>query len=1198
MNKTDEGVVILDARGVMLHALYGTKDDDAFPVQVQLASGEMATQFENTANAGFGAFLTRYLLPIIEVIAPRRIIAVWDGGSDYRKGLFPGYKARRSARRGDKPQEVIDRDKALEDYCKTFMASIGVTQCQVPGVEADDLIALLCQRLSGHKLVYTVDADLLQLNGPGCTVMLKGEAQEGDGYMVHKDLAKPVPFHLISLCKSLLGDTSDEYPGVKGFGPAKWNDMVEEYGFDGMEELEQCVKAFDYKVIADILAGAQRNKSGKPVNKGEYALEIIYENRNDWALMYAIASLRPDLCEHVHNGVLHEIKWYKRVLNKDRALKIMEDTGTIDLYPMIRGILPTQELVTCENYEEALRHYKEHLDESPYVAFDFESYDTLEHAPFQEASNGKGFVDVLSQSITGASFTYGRNLNHTIYISVDHKDTANLTDEHIRWAIEAAEAKCELLVQNASFETALCDTNLRHPLKTPYDTMIMASYVNENESSHLKDMSLMYLRYKQATYKETLEKAGAKNMRELTGEQVLSYGCDDAAVTASLFDLFKLILEIEGTWEFVRDQEFPTVHPLYRGFEAGVRIDFDRLSELEKEDAEIIEGGMKGLRDFLRQNCSSENIEGATALYEDLAAFERAKLKDEGKNEGAVESKLLALKESILADSKYMDVVQQRKAVSFAPTALQISKVAETLGFSKSLEGVSANKVTEWVAEISDWLQDGHLELADDGAELVKFTGLLAAAVPQLRKREGAEYDAFAAFCTEVLTRNAPIETFGTELNFDSPKQMQSLFYAMLGLPIRVRSKVQRGSVREKLDFPGSPATDDKAVEMAIAEDAPEGSSLREFLETYRKVKGALTRGKIYYKPYPLWQHPSDGMVHGSIKNCGTVTRRPSGSSPNFLQVAKRGDGKKIRTAFLPRYDDHVIISADFSGQELRIMASESQCPVLLDAYIGPVKKDIHSVTAAGIAPVLLERKWPAVAKLFTFTDSGIPYDDYIAGRKSDDKEVSGALNDVRNLFAKAVNFLIIYGGGPHTLARNLGIPVEMAQAIMDQVFRTYPGIRPWQERTIEFARKHGYVVDAWGNRRHAPADILSRDGNKRSRAERQLVNAPIQGGAASMLKVCLTKMHHSHLFEETRSILIAPIYDEVTSSVPRDTAVEYSHRLIEIMEMTPPGHAIPMEAELSIGANNWGEQIELGFHPSAEAIEAALRGETLKEAA
>lgn len=1192
MNNHDEGVVILDARGVMLHALYGSSNPETFLVSITNADGTVTTKEENSAVSGFNAFLTRYLFPIIENIAPRRIIAVWDGGSDYRKSLFPGYKQRRSAAKGTKPQEVIDRDKALEEYCKTFMASIGVTQCQVTGVEADDLIALFCQRLSGHKVVYTVDADLLQLMNENVTVLLKGEMQTGDGYLVHKDLEQPVPFHLISLAKSLLGDTSDEYPGVKGFGPGKWNAMVAEYGFDGMEELEQCVKAGDFSVIADILGGAERNKNGKPSNSGEAALQIIYDNRNDWALMYAIASLRPDLCENVHDGKLHKITWYKRMLNKDRALQVMEATGTIDLYPMVRDILPTQTLVTAENFQEELQHFKAHLEESPYVAMDYESYDVLNHQPFQEAANGKGFVDVLSQSITGASFTYGRNMNHTIYVSVDHKDTPNLNDDHIKWCIEQAEAKCDLLVQNASFEVALTDTNLQHVLKTPFDTMIMGSYVDENESLHLKDMSLTYLRYKQATYKETLEAAGASNMRDLTGEQVLSYGCDDAAATAMLFDLFKFILEIEGTWEFVKTQEFPTVHPLYRGFEAGVRIDYERLSELEKEDAEIIDSGMKFMRDYLRETCSTENEDGAANLYSDLVAFETAKLKSDGKNEGAVESKLLKLKESILADSKYQDLVEQRKAVKFAPTPKQITEVAQALGFASELDGVTANKVTAYLADIHETPAEGMTD------ELRKFANLLAAAVPGLRKREGAEYESFAAFCTEVMERSSPIERFGTELNFDSPKQMQALFYAMLGLPIRVRSKVQPGSAREKLGFEGSPATDDKAVEMAIAEDAPEGSPLRKFLETYRKVKGALTRGKLYYKPYPLWQHPSDGMLHGGIKNCGTVTRRPSGSSPNLLQVSKRGEGKKIRYAVRPLRDDHVIIPIDFSGQELRIMASESKCPVLLDAYIGPVKKDIHSVTAAGIAPVILERRYPEVARQFTFTDVGIPYDLYLAGRKSDDKQVAEALNAVRNVFAKPVNFLIIYGGGPSTLARNLGIPVDMAKAIMDQVFCTYPGIAPWQQATIEFARKHGYTVDAWGNRRHAPSDLFSRDNGKRSRAERQLVNAPIQGGAASLLKVCLTEMYQTHLFEETGSYLIAPIYDEITSSVPADRAVEYVQRTVAIMEKTPPGHAIPMEAEVSIGRDNWRDLIEIGFRPSAERIEAAVRGEELKEAA
>jgi DNA polymerase-1 len=339
-------------------------------------------------------------------------------------------------------------------------------------------------------------------------------------------------------------------------------------------------------------------------------------------------------------------------------------------------------------------------------------------------------------------------------------------------------------------------------------------------------------------------------------------------------------------------------------------------------------------------------------------------------------------------------------------------------------------------------------------------------------------------------------------------------------------------------------------------------------------------------------------MIHGQIKNCGTVTRRPSGSSPNLLQISKKDGSEGIRSCILPRYPDHVIISPDFSGQELRIMASESGDPTMLDAYIGPVKKDIHSVTAAGLAPVVLERKFPGVFRMFTYGQLGMDYGEFMAGRKADNEQVSKALNFVRNKVAKAVNFLIIYGGGPTTLARNLGVPVDTAKAFMNQVFLTYPRILPWQAESIEFARTHGYVQDAWGNRRHAPAGLWSRDGNVRSRAERQLVNAPIQAGAASLLKVVMRQCRDTHLFEDTGAILLMPVYDELACSVPASTALEFSRRLVGIMNMTPPGHIVPMVAELSIGRNNWASMVELGASPTDEEILAVVNGGALEEAA
>ena len=155
----------------------------------------------------------------------------------------------------------------------------------------------------------------------------------------------------------------------------------------------------------------------------------------------------------------------------------------------------------------------------------------------------------------------------------------------------------------------------------------------------------------------------------------------------------------------------------------------------------------------------------------------------------------------------------------------------------------------------------------------------------------------------------------------------------------------------------------------------------------------------------------------------------------------------------------------------------------------------------------------------------------------------------------------------------------------MAQVFESYGRLAPWQAETIKFARTHGYVTTAYGTWKHVSSDILSKDGGKRSRAERQAVNQTIQGCAADILKCVLTAAEEQKVFHDPRkAVMHAPIYDEIMASVHMDYAFEYCQVMQDIMNVTPPGHAIPMMGEVSIGMN-WCDQVELGDRPAERKI-------------
>ncbi len=1222
---------ILDLRGLILHAYHACRD----PEPLFDEEGKPVT----TAHAGFGAFLEMYLLPLLQNAAPRQVLAVTEGGNDYRQMLFAGYKAKRSAR--EKSQVLAEQQKVLFDSVQRFMQYLGCNIVNVPGAEADDVIALLVDKLPGQKIVSTVDADLTQmLPRSDLQMLIYGRPVEGDSIRLDGKDGYDVPFKFVRVYKSLLGDYTDEYPGIKGFGGKKWEHVIENFGFDGLEQIEQCVKTRDYTALLEAV-----NASGDKV------LKLIYDNRFDWELQYDLAGLHPEICFRVRNNKPVRPQITKRIPDINKANEVLVKMHCGDMLNKFTQWFTTQTLVTKDNVD-MLRFFQQELANSPAVAFDFEGYDTLKHQPYQEAANGRGYVDVLNQKVTGASFTFGNNMQHTFYLSTFHKDTNNLDKEVIVWALKQVKKHgLPLVVQNASYEVTVALNDLGYEIEDPVDTMIMSAYVFESDDSGLKDMSWEYLRYKQTTYEEVLKANDATDMSEVSGEGVLKYGCDDAVCTAALFDLFYLHLVLEDMWWWVLNKEFPVIHPLVDAFMAGVRVDYGRLKELEEEDNKLQTESIAKMRELLAKHCTQVNEQAALVLYNDLAEYETAKMRADNADQEKIDAKLEALKEKCLNGSKYVPYHEYRKPVEFVPTLKKFNDVIAILNSAEhyisetvdlplpEVTSVTADKLTAWVSDVEDMCVDADVRGASLTTSARRFVDLLAAAAHQLRKREGAEYDALQAYCSEVLTSQSKIESAGDELNFDSPVQMQHMLYCKLALPIRVRSKVQMGSGRDKLGFDGAPATDDKAVAQALVDDCPEGDWRREVLLAFREAKKAITRYKFYYKPYPLWRDPktelddpNHGVMHPQIKNCGTITRRPSGTAPNLLQVTKKDEGR-LRGSFPPRRKDDVIVSIDFNGQELRITASESKDPVLLDAYIGEVRKDIHSVTASSIASIVMRRDFPHLTEMFTFDSAGaMPYEAFVknykneltkeeaeivksimAGHKgsgvpsgiTDDERALVLKNDIhrclkkaRNTFAKPVNFLIVYGGRAGTLARNLGIPRELAQAIMDQVLRMYMRIEPWQQEVVEFAKRHGYVMTAYGNRRHVSEDLFSDDGAKRMREERQVINSTIQSCAADILKHVLSEARKTRLFQETNSILIAPIYDEITSSVNKAACIEYIRRIIPMMEVTPPGHAVPMVAEVSIGHESWGEQIELGANPSDEAILAALEGKKLEKKA
>jgi DNA polymerase-1 len=277
------------------------------------------------------------------------------------------------------------------------------------------------------------------------------------------------------------------------------------------------------------------------------------------------------------------------------------------------------------------------------------------------------------------------------------------------------------------------------------------------------------------------------------------------------------------------------------------------------------------------------------------------------------------------------------------------------------------------------------------------------------------------------------------------------------------------------------------------------------------------------------------GRVHTTYGQAVAVTGRLASNNPNLQNIPIRTDrGKEIRKAFIPRDKDHVLLSADYSQIELRIVAAISGDPNMGDSF--RQNKDIHTATAAKVYNV-------------------------------EEKDVTKEMR----YKAKSVNFGIIYGQGAFGLADNLGISRTEAKAIIDNYKKEFHGITKYMDDTINFAREHGYVQTLMGRKRWL-RDVNSANFTVRGFAERNAINSPIQGTAADMIKLAMIKLHRELIEKKFKSKMILQVHDELVFDALREEAEEIKPLIVECMQtaMVLP-YGVPVIAEVGAG-ENWLE--------------------------
>ncbi|QNL22056.1 DNA polymerase I [Hyphobacterium sp. CCMP332] len=364
------------------------------------------------------------------------------------------------------------------------------------------------------------------------------------------------------------------------------------------------------------------------------------------------------------------------------------------------------------------------------------------------------------------------------------------------------------------------------------------------------------------------------------------------------------------------------------------------------------------------------------------------------------------------------------------------------------------------------------------------------------------------------ITQDKIFKIAGAEFNIASPKQLGEILFDKMKL-VEKPKKTKTGQY----------ATGEEILSQ-LANNHEIASLILDFRE-YQKLKST------YVDALPELISQKDGRIHTSYNQAVAATGRLSSTNPNLQNIPIRTEkGREIRKAFIPGDNEHILLSADYSQIELRIMAAFAEDKSMLDAFENGI--DIHSTTASKIFKVELNK-----------VDS-----------------------DMRRK-AKVANFGIIYGISAFGLSQRLNIPRKEAAALIEAYFNEFPNVKKYMDDIINSARENEYVETILGRRRYL-RDINSRNQTQRGFAERNAINAPIQGSAADMIKVAMIKIHDWMKSEKMKSKMILQVHDELVFDVYKNELDSLKNKVEDIMK-----NAIPMKVAMEIGMGtglNWLE--------------------------
>lgn len=445
----------------------------------------------------------------------------------------------------------------------------------------------------------------------------------------------------------------------------------------------------------------------------------------------------------------------------------------------------------------------------------------------------------------------------------------------------------------------------------------------------------------------------------------------------------------------------------------------------------------------------------------------------------------------------------------------------------KSFDSVDLESQKEYAAEDADvtW------QLAQKFKHLCKEQNLIKVLedvemplLPVLTKmeRNGVKLDeAFLnAYSLElnndlIQTRDKIFETAKTEFNLDSPKQLGEILFDQMKIPYKGQ-KTKTGQYA---------TGEDKLLE--YQKDFP---IVHDILD-YRQIAKLKS---TYVDALPKLINPNTGKVHTTFSQAVAATGRLSSINPNLQNIPIRTErGRKIRQAFIASDENHVLLSADYSQIELRLIAELSGDKAMLTAFQEGL--DIHAATAAKVFDVPLEQ----------------------------------VTREMRSN-AKTVNFGIIYGVSAFGLSQQTNLSRTESKEVIESYFRTYPGIKQYMDENIAQARKSGFVSTILGRKRIL-VDINSRNAILRGHAERNAINTPVQGSAADMIKLAMIQIEAEMRKRNLQSLMTLQVHDELVFDVLLSEVEELKELVVNKMQTAMPGLKVPIIAEVGVG-KNWLE--------------------------